>query len=76
MGCEAQQSAAYPHRSRPTRCPASNLFAPSTGDLAAKLSGIAALHPAVRIGSYPNVDMGLGESGKGRPYKVGLGWGS
>lgn len=41
-----------------------------TGDLAAKLSGIAALHPAVRIGSYPNVDMGLGEAVAGRPYKV------
>lgn len=40
------------------------------GDLAAKLAGIAALHPAVRIGSYPNTDMGLGESVKGRPYKV------
>ncbi|KAI7841941.1 hypothetical protein COHA_004468 [Chlorella ohadii] len=42
------------------------------GDLAAKLAGIAALHPAVRIGSYPNTDMGLGESVKGRPYKVKL----
>lgn len=46
------------------------------GDLAAKLGGIAALHPAVRIGSYPNTAMGLGEPAGGQAYKVrpGGGW--
>ncbi|PSC71220.1 3 -phosphoadenosine 5 -phosphosulfate sulfotransferase (PAPS reductase) [Micractinium conductrix] len=44
------------------------------GDLAAKLGSIAALHPAVRIGSYPNVSMGLGAGEAAGPgsFKVKL----
>lgn len=43
------------------------------GDLAVKLGSIAALHPAVRIGSYPNTGLGQGasESVPDGAYKVG-----
>lgn len=44
------------------------------GDLAVKLGSIAALHPSVRIGSYPNTNIGQGAS-EGVPeggYKVKL----
>lgn len=44
------------------------------GDLALKLGSIASLHPSVRIGSYPNVEMGQGarEVGGANSYKVKL----
>lgn len=39
------------------------------GDLAVKLGGIAGLHPAVRIGSYPNVAI-FGDKKGEHQYKV------
>lgn len=37
-----------------------------------QLANVASLHPAVRIGSYPNTAMGVGEAAGGQPYKVKL----